>query len=122
MKRAFPTDENRRPGGYTAAGASSLALFFSRKTIPTLETRKHQRSVDDALYRQRNLVERFFNKFWDRRGRPGHEGSVDPANGMCFHASLTRIAPSGKRSVPRLDLEQIRRSCLGAMRSLSGAL
>ena len=30
--------------------------------IPTQRDRKAQRSVDAALYRQRNLVERFFNK------------------------------------------------------------
>lgn len=30
--------------------------------IPTQRDRKHQRSVDPAIYRQRNLVERFFNK------------------------------------------------------------
>jgi len=30
--------------------------------IPTQRDRKHQRSVDPRLYRQRNLIERFFNK------------------------------------------------------------
>ena len=30
--------------------------------IPTQRTRKLQRSVDPAIYSQRNLVERFFNK------------------------------------------------------------
>ena len=30
--------------------------------IPTQCDRKVQRSVDQALYRQRNLIERFFNK------------------------------------------------------------
>lgn len=30
--------------------------------IPTQRDRKAQRSVDHGLYRQRNLVERFFNK------------------------------------------------------------
>ena len=33
-----------------------------RPHIPTQRDRKMQRSVDPALYRQRNLVERFFNK------------------------------------------------------------
>ena len=33
-----------------------------RGHIPTQRDRKQQRSVDPALYRQRNLVERFFNK------------------------------------------------------------
>ncbi|WP_425483624.1 transposase [Halovulum dunhuangense] len=30
--------------------------------IPTQRDRKVQRSVDPAIYRQRNLIERFFNK------------------------------------------------------------
>jgi len=30
--------------------------------IPTQRDRKIQRSVDKAIYRQRNLIERFFNK------------------------------------------------------------
>jgi len=33
-----------------------------RAHIPTCRDRKVQRSVDPALYRQRNLIERFFNK------------------------------------------------------------
>ena len=33
-----------------------------RAHIPTSRDRKVQRSVDHALYRQRNLIERFFNK------------------------------------------------------------
>ena len=33
-----------------------------RAHIPTCRDRKIQRSVDHELYRQRNLVERFFNK------------------------------------------------------------
>jgi transposase len=33
-----------------------------RAHIPTLRHRKVQRSVEPALYRQRNLIERFFNK------------------------------------------------------------
>ena len=33
-----------------------------RAHIPTCRDRKIQRSVDHALYRQRNLIERFFNK------------------------------------------------------------
>ena len=33
-----------------------------RAHIPTCRDRKVQRSVDRQLYRQRNLVERFFNK------------------------------------------------------------
>jgi transposase len=34
----------------------------ARAHIPTCRDRKVQRSVDRALYRQRNLIERFFNK------------------------------------------------------------
>lgn len=34
----------------------------SRAHIPTPIRRRIQRSVDPAIYRQRNLVERFFNK------------------------------------------------------------
>ena len=30
--------------------------------IPTQRDRKQQRSVDPSLYRQRNLIERYFNK------------------------------------------------------------
>lgn len=33
-----------------------------RAHIPTCRDRKLQRSVDQELYRQRNLIERFFNK------------------------------------------------------------
>jgi transposase len=33
-----------------------------RAHIPTCRDRKIQRSVDHAIYRQRNLIERFFNK------------------------------------------------------------
>jgi transposase len=33
-----------------------------RAHIPTCRDRKVQRSIDPALYRKRNLIERFFNK------------------------------------------------------------
>jgi transposase len=33
-----------------------------RAHIPTCRDRKVQRTVDHAIYRQRNLIERFFNK------------------------------------------------------------
>jgi transposase len=33
-----------------------------RAHIPTMRTRKIQRSVPSELYRERNLIERFFNK------------------------------------------------------------
>ena len=39
-----------------------IAGHGSEAHIPTQRGRKIQRSVDPELYRQRNLVERFFNK------------------------------------------------------------
>lgn len=58
-----------RPGdvvadrGYDArAVLDIIAAHGGRGHIPTQRDRKVQRSVDPALYRQRNLVERFFNK------------------------------------------------------------
>ena len=40
----------------------------SRPHIPTQRNRNTQRTVDPCLYRQRNLVERFFNKIKHFRG------------------------------------------------------
>lgn len=58
-----------RPGdvvadrGYDArAVLDVIAAHGGRGHIPTQRDRRVQRSVDPALYRQRNLVERFFNK------------------------------------------------------------
>lgn len=58
-----------RPGdviadrGYDARAVLDLiAARGGRGHIPTQRDRKVQRSVDPALYRQRNLIERFFNK------------------------------------------------------------
>jgi len=49
--------------GYDAQAIRDLVTAIGgRSTIPTQRDRKHQRPVDPALYRQRNLVERFFNK------------------------------------------------------------
>jgi len=49
--------------GYDARAILDLiAAHGGRGHIPTQRDRKVQRSVDPALYRQRNLVERFFNK------------------------------------------------------------
>lgn len=49
--------------GYDARAILDLiAAHGGRGHIPTQRDRKVQRSVDAALYRQRNLVERFFNK------------------------------------------------------------
>jgi len=39
-----------------------VASRGGRAHIPTQRDRKSQRSVDRELYRQRNLIERFFNK------------------------------------------------------------
>jgi transposase len=49
--------------GYDARAILDLvAAAGGRPHIPTCRDRKVQRSVDPALYRQRNLIERFFNK------------------------------------------------------------
>ncbi len=49
--------------GYDARAIIDLVEHRGgRAHIPTCRDRKIQRSVDPALYRQRNLVERFFNK------------------------------------------------------------
>ena len=49
--------------GYDARTILDLiAAHGGRGHIPTQRDRKVQRSVDAELYRQRNLVERFFNK------------------------------------------------------------
>ncbi len=49
--------------GYDARAILDLiAAHGGRGHIPTQRDRKVQRSVDPAIYRQRNLVERFFNK------------------------------------------------------------
>ena len=49
--------------GYDAKAILDLvAQAGGRAHIPTCRDRKVQRSVDPALYRHRNLIERFFNK------------------------------------------------------------
>lgn len=49
--------------GYDARAVLDLiAAQGGRGHIPTQRDRKVQRSVDPALYRRRNVVERFFNK------------------------------------------------------------
>ena len=49
--------------GYDARAIINLvASRGGRAHIPTCRDRKIQRSVDHAIYRQRNLIERFFNK------------------------------------------------------------
>lgn len=49
--------------GYDARSVLDLIeAHGGRGHIPTQRDRKVQRSVDPAIYRQRNLIERFFNK------------------------------------------------------------
>jgi transposase len=49
--------------GYDARAILDLiAACGGRGHIPTQRDRKAQRTVDPGLYRQRNIVERFFNK------------------------------------------------------------
>ena len=49
--------------GYDARAVVDLVESRGgRAHIPTCRDRKVQRSVDPTLYRQRNLIERFFNK------------------------------------------------------------
>jgi transposase len=58
-----PANDTVADRGYDAqAVVDWITDHGSRPHIPTLKTRKQQRSVDLALYRQRNLIERFFNK------------------------------------------------------------
>ena len=49
--------------GYDARSLIDLAAARgTRAHIPTQKDRRQQRSIDPRLYRERNLVERFFNK------------------------------------------------------------
>jgi transposase len=49
--------------GYDARALVDLAQIHGvRAHIPTQRDRRVQRAVDPEIYRQRNLVERFFNK------------------------------------------------------------
>ncbi|MDM7458921.1 MAG: transposase, partial [Paracoccus sp. (in: a-proteobacteria)] len=49
--------------GYDArAILEKIAAHGGRGHLPSQRDRKVQRSVDPAIYRQRNLVERLFNK------------------------------------------------------------
>ncbi len=58
-----PATDTVADRGYDAQAILDLiAQHGSRPHIPTQRDRKLQRSVDHAIYRQRNLVERFFNK------------------------------------------------------------
>jgi transposase len=54
--------------GYDAQHLIDLAQSRGATAhIPTQRDRKVQRSVDQAIYRKRNLVERFFNKLKNSR-------------------------------------------------------
>jgi transposase len=58
-----PAQDTVADRGYDARAIVDLiAAHGSTPHIPTQRDRKVQRSVDPAIYRQRNLVERFFNK------------------------------------------------------------
>jgi transposase len=49
--------------GYDARAIIELVESRGERAhIPTCRDRKVQRSVDHAIYRQRNVIERFFNK------------------------------------------------------------
>ncbi len=64
-----PAQDTVADRGYDAEAIVALiAAHGSRPHIPTQKDRKIQRSVDPALYRLRNLVERFFNKLKHFRG------------------------------------------------------
>ena len=58
-----PATDTVADRGYDAQAILDLIVQHgSRPHIPTQRDRKAQRSVDRNIYRQRNLVERFFNK------------------------------------------------------------
>lgn len=62
-RRSVGLGENKSDRGYDARAIVDLVESRGgRAHIPTSRDRKVQRSVDHALYRQRNLIERFFNK------------------------------------------------------------
>ena len=57
-----PGDEVADRGYDARAVLDLIEAHGGRGHIPTQRDRKVQRSVDPAIYRQRNLIERFFNK------------------------------------------------------------
>lgn len=64
-----PAQDTIADRGYDAqAVVDILARHGSRPHIPTQKDRRIQRSVDPSLYRQRNLIERCFNKLKHFRG------------------------------------------------------
>ena len=63
LEDLLPAADTVADRGYDAQAVLDLITQHgSRPHIPTQRDRKHQRSVDHAIYRRRNLVERFFNK------------------------------------------------------------
>ncbi len=58
-----PAQDTVADWGYDAqAILAQIASHGSRPQIPTQKDRKIQRSVNPVLHRQRNFVERFYNK------------------------------------------------------------
>lgn len=58
-----PATDTVADRGYDAKAILDLiAQHGSKPHIPTQRDRKQQRSVSHAIYRMRNLIERFFNK------------------------------------------------------------
>jgi transposase len=63
IERIAPGRDLVADRGYDARALVDLVESRGgRAHIPTCSDRKVQRSIDPALYRQRNLIERFFNK------------------------------------------------------------
>jgi len=71
---AEPLLENTNPGAVIADKAYDADAFIDKLTkqgtpvIPPKANRKDQRECDFALYCERNLIERFFNKIKHFRG------------------------------------------------------
>jgi len=72
---AEPLLENTNPGAVIADKAYDADAFIGKLTkqgttpvIPPKANRKDQRECDFALYCERNLIERFFNKIKHFRG------------------------------------------------------
>jgi len=69
IKGLKPARDTVADRGYDAEAILDLLIRHgSTPHIPTQRDRKRQRSVDPELYRQRNLIERFFNKLKHFRG------------------------------------------------------
>ena len=85
-----------------------VASTGGRAHIPTQRDRKVQRSVDAELYRQRNLIERFFNKLkhfrriatrYDKLARKSPAPAVEPTSPPSVTArSSVRSTPNSTAS------------------------